>query len=154
MAMVSLQDLLGCGTNSNSRIRAQSRLPEELRLREVQLGKKLLVTTLLCPRTVCKTALGQLFRQRWNVELDLRALKTTLQMAALSCNTPQMNEKQLWVHFLAYNLIRLLMAKGSRESRRASPRHLSFKHTVQLWSAWIAHRLSINETPRSNCCLP
>jgi hypothetical protein len=115
-------------------------LPDELVLREVKVGKKVLVTTLLCPRKVCKTALGQLFRQRWNVELDLRAMKTTLQMAELSCNTPQMNEKELWVHFLAYNLIRLLMAQAATKAA-VHPRHLSFKHTVQLWRAWIARRL-------------
>jgi hypothetical protein len=115
-------------------------LPDELILREVKVGKKILVTTLLCPRKVCKTALGQLFRQRWNVELDLRAIKTTLQMAELSCNTPQMNEKELWVHFLAYNLIRLLMAQAAAKAA-VQPRQLSFKHTVQLWSAWLARHL-------------
>lgn len=115
-------------------------MPDELLLREVKVGKKVLVTTLLCPRKVCKTALGELFRQRWNVELDLRAIKTTLQMAELSCNTPQMNEKELWVHFLAYNLIRLLMAQAAANAA-VHPRQLSFKHTVQLWSAWIARRL-------------
>ncbi len=115
-------------------------LPDELILREVKVGKKILVTTLLCPRKVCKTALGQLFRQRWNVELDLRAIKTTLQMAELSCNTPQMNEKELWVHFLAYNLIRMLMAQAAAKAA-VKPRQLSFKHTVQLWSAWLARRL-------------
>src|SRR5450755_3844269 len=85
---------------------------------------RVIVTTLLCPRKVCKTALGQLFRQRWNVELDLRAIKTTLQMAELSCNTPQMNEKELWVHFLAYNLIRMLMAQAAAKAA-VHPRHLS-----------------------------
>jgi len=115
-------------------------LPDELILREVKVGKKILVTTMLCPRKVCKTALGQLFRQRWNVELDLRAIKTTLQMAELSCNTPQMNEKELWVHFLAYNLIRILMAQAAAKAA-VKPRQLSFKHTVQLWSAWLARRL-------------
>jgi hypothetical protein len=115
-------------------------LPDELILREVKVGKKVLVTTLLCPRKACKTALGELFRQRWNVELDLRAIKTTLQMAELSCNTPQMNEKEAWVHFLACNLIRLLMAQAAAKAA-VHPRHLSFKHTVQLWSAWLARCL-------------
>jgi hypothetical protein len=115
-------------------------LPEELILREVKVGKKILVTTLLCPRKVCKTALGQLFRQRWHVELDLRAIKTTMQMAELSCNTPQMNEKEVWVHFLAYNLIRLLMTQAA-VTAAAHPRHLSFKHTVQPWSEWTTRGL-------------
>jgi hypothetical protein len=120
-------------------------LPEELILREVKVGKKILVTTFLCPRKVCKTALGQLFRQRWNVELDLRAIKTTLQMAELSCNTPQMNEKEVWVHFLAYNLIRLLMAQAAAAAG-VTPRQLSFKHTVQMWTEWVARRLSTELT--------
>jgi len=115
-------------------------LPEELILREVKVGKKVLVTTFLSPRRVSKAALGELFRQRWHVELDLRAIKTTLQMAELSCNTPQMNEKEVWVHFLAYNLIRLLMAQAATKAA-VHPRTLSFKHTVQLWSEWIARRL-------------
>jgi hypothetical protein len=115
-------------------------LPEELILREVKVGKKILVTTFLSQRSVSKAALGALFRQRWHVELDLRAIKTTLQMAELSCNTPQMNEKELWVHFLAYNLIRLLMAQAAAKAA-VHPRTLSFKHTVQLWSEWIARDL-------------
>jgi hypothetical protein len=110
-------------------------LPDELTLREVKVGRKIFVTSFLCPRKVCKRALGQLFQQRWHVELDLRAIKTTLQMAELSCNTPQMNEKEVWVHFLAYNLIRLLMAQAAIAAA-VHPRNLSFKHTVQLWSEW------------------
>lgn len=91
-------------------------LPEELLLREVKVGKKILVTTFLSPRRVSKAALGELFRQRWHVELDLRAIKTTLQMAELSCTIRQMNEKEVWVHFLAYNLIRLLMAQAAAKA--------------------------------------
>jgi Transposase DDE domain len=115
-------------------------LPDELILREVKVGKKIFVTSFLCPRKVCKRALGQLFRQRWHVELDLRAIKSTLQMAELSCNTPQMNEKEVWVHFLAYNLIRLLMAQAAI-SATVHPRHLSFKHTIQLWTEWTTRGL-------------
>jgi len=115
-------------------------LPEQLILREVKVGKKILVTSFLSPRHVSKTALGALFRQRWHVELDLRAIKTTLQMAELSCNTPEMNEKEVWVHFLAYNLIRLLMAQAAQKAA-VQPRTLSFKHTLQLWNEWTARRL-------------
>ena len=116
-------------------------LPEELLLREVKVGKKVLVTSFLNPRQVCKTALGKLFRLRWHVELDLRAIKTTLQMAELSCNTPEMNEKEVWVHFLAYNLIRTLMAQAASRAH-VPPRSLSFKHTVQLWGEWVVRGLS------------
>jgi hypothetical protein len=39
----------------------------------------------------------------------LRNLKTVMGMDRLSCKTPDMNEKELGVYLLAYNLIRFLM---------------------------------------------
>jgi hypothetical protein len=62
-------------------------------------------------------------------------------MEVLNCQTPQINEKQLWVHLLAYNVIRLLMAQAACNVG-ADPRGLSFKHTVQLWTEWLAQGLS------------
>ena len=58
--------------------------PDEIKVREVKVGQKVLVSTLLSPRKTPKAALGELFWQRWNVELDLRNIKTTLGMGALS----------------------------------------------------------------------
>jgi hypothetical protein len=113
--------------------------PDELRVREVEVDGHILVTTMLAPGKVCKRELSRLYCMRWHVELDLRNLKTTLGMEVLSCNTPQMNEKEFWVHLLAYNLIRLLMAQAAHEAG-VHPRELSFKHTVQLWTGWNAHR--------------
>ena len=114
--------------------------PEEIIVREVEVDGRILVTTMLKPREVRKGALSQLYCQRWNVELDLRNIKTTLGMNLLSCHTPQMNEKELWIHLLAYNLIRLLMAQAA-SAAGVQPRQLSFKHTAQLWMEWTARRL-------------
>jgi hypothetical protein len=109
--------------------------PQEMAVREVKVGKKVLVSTLLNARKAPKGALGELFGQRWNVELDLRNIKTTLGMERLSCLTPQMCEKEVWVYLLAYNLIRLLMAQAAVQAELL-PRQLSFKHTLQIWVAW------------------
>ena len=108
---------------------------DEIKVREVKVGKKVLVSTFLSPRKTPKAALGELFWQRWNVELDLRNIKTTLGMEALSCKTPQMCEKEFWAYLLAYNLIRLLMAEAALQAE-VLPRQLSFKHTLQIWVAW------------------
>jgi hypothetical protein len=62
-------------------------------------------------------------------------------MGVLNCQTPQMNDKQLWVHLLAYNVIRLLMAQAACNAD-VDPRELSFKHTVQLWTEWLSRGLS------------
>jgi len=109
--------------------------PAELTVRETKVGKKVLVTSFLNPREVCKREVGSLFLHRWNVELDLRNVKDTLGMAMLSCKSPEMCAKELWVYLLAYNLIRLLMAQAAVQAA-VSPRQLSFKHAVQVWLAW------------------
>jgi hypothetical protein len=115
--------------------------PDELTVREVKVAHQVLVTTLLDHRKVSKNDLSALYARRWNVELDLRNLKTTTGMDVLSCQTPQMNDKQLWVHLLAYNVIRLLMAQAACNAG-VDPRDLSFKHTVQLWTEWVSRGLS------------
>jgi hypothetical protein len=104
--------------------------PDQLTVREVKVDHQVLVTTMLDHRAVSKDDLSELYARRWNVELDLRNLKTTMGMEALHCQTPQMNEKELWVYLLAYNVIRLLMAQAARNAG-VEPRSLSFKHTVQ-----------------------
>jgi hypothetical protein len=76
--------------------------PETLEVRELKVGHKVLVTTLLCANQAPKKALGELYVSRWNVELDLRNLKTTLGLERLHCKTPEMNKKALWVGLLAY----------------------------------------------------
>lgn len=115
--------------------------PAELVLRECKVDHQVLVTSLLDHRRVLKQDLSQLYARRWNIELDLRNLKTTTGMDVLRCQTPQMNDKQLWAHLLAYNVIRLLMAQAASNAG-VDPRTLSFKHTVQLWTEWVTRGLS------------
>ena len=111
------------------------RAPATLKVREFKAGGKIMVTTFLCPKDTPKSVLKVLYRSRWNVELDLRNIKTTLGMEALRCKTPEMAIKELWVYLLAYNLIRLLMAQAALLVGQV-PRELSFKHTVQIWVSW------------------
>jgi hypothetical protein len=121
--------------------RAQHRaIADTLTLREVQVGGRVLVTTLCDAGAVAKAEIAALYRRRWHVELDLRCIKTTLGMEVLRCQTPAMVQKELWVYLLAYNLIRLLMAQAAAEHGGA-PRTLSFKHTVQLWNEFTARCL-------------
>ena len=109
--------------------------PDSLEVRELYTGGKILVTTLLCSKQTSKAALKTLYRDRWNVELDLRNIKSTLGMEMLTCRTPAMAEKEIWVYLLAYNLIRILMAQAALLADLL-PRQLSFKHTLQLWISW------------------
>jgi hypothetical protein len=112
--------------------------PSTLTVRELEVGGRVLMTTLTCPNAIPKSALKDLYQRRWQVELDLRNIKTTLGMETLSCKTPKMGEKEMWVYLLAYNLIRLVMAQSALMAD-VLPRSLSFKHTLQLWLAWSGY---------------
>jgi len=123
--------------------------PDTLTVRELKIKGKVLVTTLLSAGEFPRHELSAFYKKRWHVEVDLRTIKTTLGMETLSCKTPDMLEKEMWVYFLAYNLIRLLMAQSALLSD-VLPRQLSFKHTVQLWLAWSqqtqANGIQVDET--------
>ena len=49
----------------------------------------------------------------------------------------------MWVYFLAYNLIRLLMAEAALQAG-VLPRELSFKHTLQIWVSWSERQFLSN----------
>ncbi len=68
-----------------------------------------LITTLLDTTTYSTLEIVGLYGKRWDVELDLRHLKTTLGMDILRCKTPSMVRKEIYVYLLAYNLLRSLM---------------------------------------------
>ena len=61
----------------------------------------IIVTTLLDAEEVNTTDLAELYRARWNAELDLRSLKQTTQMDILRCKTPELVRKEIWTHILA-----------------------------------------------------
>jgi hypothetical protein len=72
---------------------------------------------------------------RWNIELDLRSIKDVLKMDVLRCKSPEMVEKEVWTHILAYNLIRGMMARAAKLHDK-QPRQLSFKGTLQTMTAF------------------
>jgi Transposase DDE domain len=109
--------------------------PATLKVREFKAAGKIIVTTFLDAKASPKNELKVLYCRRWNIELDLRNIKSTLGMEKLRCKTPEMAIKELWVYLLAYNMIRLLMAQAALLADQI-PRQLSFKHTVQVWLSW------------------
>ena len=109
--------------------------PKTLTVREFKAGGKIMITTLNCPGDAPKAELKTLYKQRWSVELDIRNIKETMGMDVLSCKTPQMVLKEIWVHLLAYNLIRLLIVQAAL-AVDTTPREISFKHCLQLWLAF------------------
>src|SRR5262249_44458562 len=56
-------------------------------------------------------------------------------MDILRCKTPAMVRKEIWAHFLAYNLTRRVLAAAAQE-QGVQPRHLSFSGGVQTLNAF------------------
>ncbi|MCU7959710.1 MAG: transposase, partial [gamma proteobacterium symbiont of Bathyaustriella thionipta] len=109
--------------------------PATIQIRELKAGGKVMVTTMLCAKKAPKAELKKLYKQRWSVELDIRHIKETMGMNILSCKTPDMALKEIWVYLLAYNLIRLMMVQAAFITDIV-PREISFKHSLQLWLIW------------------
>ena len=111
----------------------------ETRVRVAQPGFRtrsiVVVTTLLDPRQATKEDLAELYRARWNAELDLRSIKAAMQMRELRCKTPEMVHKEVWTHILAYNLIRTVMAQAAAR-HDIPPRSVSFKGAMQTLEAF------------------
>ncbi|MDZ7652887.1 MAG: IS4 family transposase [Burkholderiaceae bacterium] len=112
-----------------------ARMPEQLQLRQTEIGGRVLVTTLTDARTVRPADLDALYRRRWQVELDLRSIKAELGMDILAAKSPAMVDKEVAAHLLAYNLVRVLMARAAA-SAQVLARSLSFKASVQLLLAF------------------
>lgn len=110
-------------------------MPETLRMREVRVGGWTLVTTLIDAKEVSKHDLFDLYHARWQIESDLRSIKMVMQMGVLRCKSPQMVEKEIAVHLLAYNLVRAVMAQAAYLGHLL-PRQLSFKGALQLLNAF------------------
>lgn len=87
--------------------------------------KLYIVTSLLDPNLFCSSQLGELYGLRWSVEGDIRAVKHSMQMDFLRCRTPEMVRKEIWVHLLSYNLVRIFIAQAAG-LKGILPRSISF----------------------------
>jgi len=95
-----------------------------------------IATTLLNAVAYTVADIANLFRQRWQVEVDIRSLKTHLQMEHLRCKSPAMVRKEIYCHLLAYNLVRRAIVESAMIFDKL-PRQLSFKGAVQAMNAFM-----------------
>jgi hypothetical protein len=97
--------------------------------------KQFKVVTTILDTSIDGKQIGDLFERRWEGEVDIRSIKSTMQMGILRCKTPDMVHKEIWIHLLAYNLLRTVMAVAANEND-IEPRKVSFKGTKQTLTAF------------------
>jgi hypothetical protein len=133
-------------------------LPTELTLREVRVHVKqkgfrtkllVVVTTLLDSAATATGEIAELYRRRWQAELHLRSLKIVLQMDHLRSKTPHRVRNEFYMHLLAYNLIRRVMALAAIHAK-VPPHEISFKATMQALNNFLP-LLAISPSSDAGC---
>jgi len=120
-------------------------IPETLTIRELKVRvdvqgfrvrELIVVTTLTDAERYPREEIAKLFRLRWHVELDLRNVKTSLRLDDLRGKKPETIRRETWMHWLAYNLIRKVMAQAALTQEKL-PRELSFASALTaVTGAW------------------
>jgi len=125
--------------------KSYAEMPNTITVREVRAKLRrngyrdknlVIVTTLLDELSYSVQAIADLYDERWNCELDLRNLKTTMDLEMLRSKSPKMARKELWAALLAYNLIRKMMAQAAF-LHATTPRHISFKGALHTFRAFF-----------------
>lgn len=131
-------------------------LPDSIRVRVVRYTiahpgfrtqSVTLVTTLLDP-AIAAADLADLYFRRWGVELHFREIKIHLNMDVLRCQSPHMIERELRMHFIAYNLIRCLMQKAAL-THDVDLRRVSFKGALDTLRHFANASCGAEDKPRT-----
>lgn len=106
-----------------------------------------LVTTLL-DSSITAVDLAELYFRRWNIELYFREIKIHLNMDVLRCLSPEMIERELRMHFIAYNLLRCVMQKAAHTHHVALDR-LPFKGCLDTLRQFANAAIGAEDKPRT-----
>lgn len=93
-----------------------------------------IVTTLLDPDSYPADDLMALRLRRWDVETNIRHLKTTMGMDVLRCKTEAGVRKELAMFCIAYNLVRVVMLRAAARQQVPVAR-VSFADALK----WMRH---------------
>lgn len=107
--------------------------PPESGFRTLELE---VVTTVTDPAEMGADEIAGLYRQRWEVELFIDDLKTSLGMDILRTRSPHMIYRELLMHVIAYNLLRALIRQADE------PRRVSFKGSLDRVNRWLPMAMS------------
>lgn len=129
--------------------------PETITLRAVQVRVAqagfrtrvlIVITTLLDPVAYPASELAELYRRRWQAELNLRSLKTHMQMDHLRTKHPESVRKEFAMFLIAYNCVRRVAAEATRDAG-VRPWSISFKGTLQTLNEFLPrlHRMHPQE---------
>lgn len=128
-------------------------LPDELEVRLIKhriyengfrSHEVFVLTTLTDSKYYPAEEIAKVYQRRWDVEVDLRHLKTSMGMDILSCKTPQMVEKEVVMYMIAYNLIRAKMVLAAK-AKDIELSRISYKSTIQAFQQTKSFLIGLSE---------
>ncbi len=104
-----------------------------IRYRRKGFAPQLLLTSLRDPNEYPATEIADLYHERWELELGYDEIKTELleREETIRSRKPDGVKQELWGIFLAYNLIRLEIARIAVEAD-VEPTRISFVEALRL----------------------
>lgn len=127
-----------CDRQSHPQLPADACVVGRLIVRKVQPSNggeafllALFTTILEAPAEECVSLYGK----RWNIETDLRTLKSSLRLEQLSCTSPEMVAKEIVTGMLAYNLVRAVTYMAA-QAVGAEAREFSFSQVRYVLCAF------------------
>ncbi len=123
-------------------------LPKEWQARAIattgQTGKPgYLLTSLTDRRRYPADALRKCYRERWQIETSYREIKQTMMGMALNLRSHSVatTRQEIWGILIAYNLVRLEMARTAEEAKCA-PNDVSFVFALGVFQLEMLHAAS------------
>ena len=116
-----------------------------------------LMTTLLDQELYKVADLVALYGYRWHVELNLRYLKTQMELSELTCKSAEMAQKEWYAGLIAYNMVRSTMALAAQKTK-IQPLDLSFTSSSRRIIAALVQSAGSKEfnldrlLKRVSCC--
>jgi len=93
-------------------------------------------TTHRDPSAHSAAQIAALYLRRWEAELFFDDIKTSQKMDVLRCLSPDMIARELLMHLIAYNLVRMLMAQAEKQRPASQEGRISYKGTLDRVNQW------------------
>lgn len=109
-------------------------------------GKKsYLLTSLTDKKRFPAATIAQLHRERWKIETSYRELKQSMMGMALSLRSQSVEatRQEIWGCLIAYNLVRLEMARAAAEAKCA-PTEISFVLALHAFQFEMMHAAALH----------
>ena len=116
-------------------------LPTSIEYRMIRYriqGRKeeiIIVTTLTDSKQYSAEEVAELYGLRWDVEIDICSMKSTMGMCDLRSQKPENIDREIAVGVLAHNLVRALMSDAAAVAL-VHPREISFSRSRDAWIAF------------------